>query len=342
MWLVRAALAQGVDPLVLAGCLWPKWRVWTIDLDREIDDGRLSKLVCQSGIDESVLRAATLMPIARATGLEDATKIAIWPWVLALGSRNRKRRGGLQYCPLCLASDAHPYFRIQWRLAWHTGCAVHGKSLFDRCCHCQSPVEPNRLAAGTALSTCSTCKGDMRHGTGLPAATAALAFQQCADSVALAGAGQYGRHRLAAKEWFFLARYFVMLLRYASRYRSSNLARCLNRLDSNVARLQPPVTGLGFEMLPPAERSQFLACIVTLIQAGPELLQEAVMATPLSSASLRQGWRSLPPHINEIVHRLPHSERSRKAEKKVDREPVSRKSVVYRWARLLRKIRQGL
>jgi hypothetical protein len=182
----------------------------------------------------------------------------------------------------------------------------------------------------------------MRLGAGLLAAKAALAFQQCADSVVLTGAGQYGRHRLAAKDWFFLARYFLMLLRCASRYRSSNLEKCLNSFDSSVAKLQPPVTGLGFEMLPPAERSQFLACIVSLIQAGPELLQDVVMAAPMSSASLRRGWRSLPPYIDEIVQRLPHVARSRKVEKNASRAPASRHSVVYKWARLLRKMRQAL
>jgi hypothetical protein len=343
MWLVRAALAQGTDPLVMAGGLWPKWRAWTIDLDRGVDDVRLARLVCQSGIDGPALRAATLLPIACAIGLTNATEIAIWPWVLALGSRNRKRRGGLQYCPICLASDARPYFRLQWRLAWHTCCADHGITLFDRCCHCQSPVEPNRLSVGTAISSCSTCNGDMRHATGLPAPKAALAFQQCADSVAVLGAGQYGRHRLSAKDWFLLARYFLMLLRCAARYRSSNLAKCLNSLDASVSKLQPPVTGqLGFEMLPAAERSKFLSCTVSLIQIGPELLEDAVVAAALSSASLRQEWRSLPQDIDEIVNRLPLVERSRKVVKNASGTPVSRRSVMYKWARLLRKMRQAL
>lgn len=340
MWLVRVALAQGVDPLVLAGHLWPKWRVWTIDLDRGINDERMSTLARESGIDADKLRAASLLPIALVTGLEREAASAIWHWILALGSRNRKRRGGLQYCSLCLAEDVRPYFRLHWRLAWHTCCAVHKVSLRDRCCHCQFPIEPNRLTAADAMTSCSNCRGDIRHGPALPAANAALAFQECADRVALTGAGSYGIHQLQAKEWFRLARYFLMLLRCAARRQVSGLGKCLAGLDPGVSRLRPPVTGLGFEMLPTFERSRFLESVGTLIKAGPEKLRSAVVAESMKDTSLRQGWRSLPPHIDSLVRDLPQLVRSRKAKGNSATTPMSRQTILYKWARLQRKMRQ--
>lgn len=340
MWLVRAALAQGVDPLVLAGHLWPKWRVWTIDLDRGINDERMNTLARASGIDAGKLTAATLLPIALVTGLEREIASAIWHWILALGSRNRKRRGGLQYCSLCLADDVQPYFRLHWRLAWHTCCAVHKVGLRDRCYHCQSPIEPNRLAAVAAMTSCSNCGGDLRHAPELPAATAALAFQECADRVALTGAGNYGIHQLQAKEWFYLARYFLMLLRCAARRHVSGLGKCLAGLDPAVSRLHPPVTGLGFEMLPTLERSGFLASVGSLIQAGPEKLGSSVVAESMKDTSLRQGWRSLPSHIDGLVRELPQLVRSRKAKGKSAPAPMSRQTILYKWARLQRKMRR--
>lgn len=340
MWLVRAALAQGADPLVLTGHLWPKWRVWTIDLDRGIDDERMSTLARESGIDADKLRAASLLPIALATGLEPEAARAIWPWILALGSRNRKRRGGLQYCSLCLANDSKPYFRLHWRFAWHTCCAVHKVCLRDRCCHCQSPIEPSRLTASAVMSACSNCRGDIRYGVALPAAIAALAFQERADNVVLTGEGNYGVYQLQAKQWFHLARYFLMLLRCAARRQVSGLGKCLTGLDPGVSRLRPPVTGLGFEMLPTSERSPFLESVGALIQAGPEQLRSVVVADSMKDTSLRQGWRLLPPHIEDIVGEIPKQARSRKANGNSSPAPLSSRTVLYKWARLQRKMRR--
>lgn len=340
MWLVRAALAQGADPLVLAGHLWPRWRVWTIDVDRGINDERMIQLARESGIEAGVLSTASLLPIALAIGLENGATSAIWHWILALGSRNRKRHGGLQYCSLCLATDARPYFRLQWRLAWHTCCAVHNVRLRDRCWHCQLPIEPNRLSAFDAMSTCPTCRRDLRHGVMLPVAKAALAFQDRADRVVITGAGFYGAHQLQVKEWFHLARYFLMLLRCVARRQASGLGKCLAGLDSGSCRLRPPITGLGFEMLPTLERSGFLESVGALIAAGPECLRSAVVANSLRDTSLRQGWRSLPPCIDEIVHELPQLVRSRNAKKSSAPAPISMKTVLYKWARLQRKMRR--
>lgn len=340
MWLVRAALAQGADPLVLAGLLWPKWRVWTIDLDRGINDERMSILARESGINAEELGAATLRTIALVTGSEQEAGSAIWHWILALGSRNRKRRGGLQYCSLCLADDVRPYFRLHWRLAWHTCCAVHKVGLRDRCCHCQFPIEPNRLTADGAMSSCPNCRGDIRQCMAVPVADAALAFQECADRVVLTGAGSYGRHEMQAKEWFYLARYFLMLLRCAARRERSGLGKCLTGLDPGVSRLRPPVTGLGFEMLPTSERSAFLESVRALILAGPESLRSAVVAESMKDTSLRQGWRSLPPHIDGLVREIPQLVRSRYVKGSSSRAPMSRRTVLYKWARLQRKMRQ--
>lgn len=340
MWLVRAALAQGVDPLVLAGHLWPKWRVWTIDLDRGINDERMSTLARESGIDADKLRAASLLPIARVTGLEQEAASAIWHWILALGSRNRKRRGGLQYCSLCLACDAKPYFRLHWRLAWHTCCALHKVGLLDRCCHCQSPIEPNRLTASDEMSACSNCGSDIRRAVTLPASGAALAFQECSDRVVLTGVGSYGEHQMQAKEWFHLARYFLMLLRCAARRQVSGLGKCLAGVDAGVARLCPPVTGLGFEMLPPSERAAFLQSVGALIKAGPEQLRSAAVSHSMKDTSLRQGWRSLPPHIDAIAREIPQQVRSRKQKGNAGPAPMARRAVLYKWARLQRKMRR--
>lgn len=341
-WLVRVALSQGCDPLVLTGELWPKWRVWTLDLDRGVATERLRILERMSGIDISALDAASLRIIAIALGTTVPGDVAVIPWILALGSRNRQRHGGLQYCPQCFGTDNSPFYRLQWRLAWHSCCRVHGAALLDRCCHCTAPIEPHRLSPPQSLlSVCSSCGYDLRACHTMAADAGLLAFQITADNVVRCGYGKYGEFTLATAEWFFLSRYFLMLVRVAVRNSSCNLAGCLAMLGADILGMRPAVTGLGFELLPVGERAVLLAATGKLLAAGPRHLLESAQASSLRSATLRQGLPNLPAHIRDIVDALPNQSRSRKANSKTGEiSPLPRKVVTRIWARLQRKMRR--
>jgi hypothetical protein len=67
---------------------------------------------------------------------------------------NDRRRRGLQFCPECLATDAKPYFRRRWRLAFATSCTRHGTLLRDGCPACGEIVHPHR---SPTLTTCFRC-----------------------------------------------------------------------------------------------------------------------------------------------------------------------------------------
>ncbi|QYG09831.1 TniQ family protein [Janthinobacterium sp. PAMC25594] len=341
-WLVRVALSQGCDPLALTGELWPKWRVWTLDLDRGVATERLRILERMSGIDMSALDAASLRTIAMAIGTAVPGDVAVVPWILALGSRNRQRHGGLQYCPQCFGTDKSPFYRLQWRLAWHNCCHVHSAALLDRCCHCAAPVEPHRLSPPTGLlNVCSSCGYDLRACHAMAADAGAMAFQITADDVVSCGYGKYGEFTLATTEWFLLSRYFLMLLRVAIRNSSSNLASCLVMLGADIPGMRPSLTGLGFELLPVGERAVFLAGTGKLLAAGPKRLLETAQALSLSSATLRQCLSNLPVHIRDIVDALPKQSRSRKSNSKTaEIAPLPRQTVTRIWARLQRKMRR--
>lgn len=206
-WLVRAALAQGCDPMHLTGWLWPGWRAWTVDLDRGLTAQRLAVLASRSGVPADRLDAAMLHPLLALIAPGVKRSQATWPWVLAQGSRNRRRQGGLQFCPSCLADDATPYFRRAWRLAWHVGCATHGTLLADHCGRCLSPAEPHRLRAGhRTLCRCPSCGHDLRHSVVATACSDALSFQRAADEVLLAGHGTWAAMRVDREHWFGLAK----------------------------------------------------------------------------------------------------------------------------------------
>lgn len=341
-WLVRAALAQGCDPLTMTGDLWPKWRIWTVDPDRGVARNRLMVLARKSGIDVAALEASCFKDIASAVKASIANA-AFLPWVLALGSRNRQRHGGLQYCAQCLMDDKAPFFRLQWRLAWHTCCAFHKVQLADCCCTCLAPVEPHRLTAlQCVMSTCPSCGYDLRICPTEPANVDALAFQKAADVVVKSGYGLYGETALPTAEWFALNRYFLLLVRAAARRQSTSFSGCLAMLDANIAATLPSLTGLSFELLPVGERAAFLACTQSLLCAGPSRLHDAAHASLLSSAVLRQDLRLLPLCIQKIVDSLPTHGRSPKVKNKIQTgQPVPRKTVSRMWARLQRKMRYG-
>lgn len=163
-WLARAALIQGCDPLVLTGAVWPGWRIWAQDVDRDISLTRLNPLVRASGIPAAEFQQAALRSVCEQISGHPLPEHRMWPWLLALGTRNRSRRGGQQCCPLCLAQDTEPYFRRVWRLAWHVRCTLHSVPLIDACPACQAPIEPHRLVAEDRhLGQCSRCKCDWRN-----------------------------------------------------------------------------------------------------------------------------------------------------------------------------------
>lgn len=334
-WLTRAALAQGCDPLVLTGELWPGWRVWTVDLDRGINDDRLLILEQASGVPVQAFQAASLRPIARQITAGSLDDLSVWPWILTLGARNRKRRGGLQYCPACLSEDRIPYLRLQWRLAWHTCCPHHQISLIDLCPHCGVPIEPQRLCAPDVhLAVCTTCKGELRGVEGKSPVPGAISFQEWADEVVKGRQGQYGDQILSAAEWFQLARYFVGLLRRA--IPRQGLGHVVEELGVDVTTLIPPATGLALELLPVPERASLLAGAWHLLQAGPGRLLEACQSASLEASSLR-GQQPDPPCIEALLQDLPVKVVARKRRGEMT-GPRSQQAVRRMFARLKRKV----
>lgn len=338
-WLVRAALAQGCDPLVLTGVLWPHCRVWTRDPDRSLSEGLLSTLARVSGIEASTFDAASLRPAASVIALAPLDRLAIWPWTLALGARNRRRHGGLQYCPFCLREDREPYYRVQWRLAWHTGCPRHDVLLLDRCPICNAPVEPHRLPAEVGhLAICGTCRHDLREAGTIALAPEAFAFQRAADEALTAGRGLYGVTRLATCDWFVLSRYFVTLLRKIALHPTAGLASFAKAL-SVAASLQPPATGLALELLPVGERAALLAGAWAMLDAGPERFLAAAKDVSLTKATLREQRAQVPGLVAALIEELPDERMARtRGTRGGMHKPRSRQSVMRMFARLQRKV----
>lgn len=339
-WLVHAALTQGCDPLVLTGNVWPKWRIWTQDADRFLDDERIEPLSAVSGITKESLRATTLYPVASQIAGGSLTEKAVWPWMLTLGARNTKRRSGLQYCPSCLAEGSTPYYRLQWRFAWHAGCEKHGYLLHDRCYVCDAAVEPHRLIAEDhQVSICATCKADLRNAALTPCATSALAFQRLADHVVLHGQGQCLGEAIDVHHWFELASFFASLIRRASRSTNEILADFLQQLGVKLPEGLPVIVGAGIEMLRTHDRQKIFESLHLLMMSSKEQFELALKESGIAMQTFCGKGEVLPKMLIEMTSAL--SDKSRIRTSKPARKlsgPRPRHEVMRMMARLQRKL----
>lgn len=340
-WLVRTALRQGCDPLALTGAIWPKWRIWTRDIDREIPDVRMSPLVNASGIPSSEFQKSALRYDCERIAGYFLPETRTWPWLLALGTRNRTHHGGQQFCPLCFMEDSAPYLRRHWRLAWHTGCSVHGVQLVDDCPACKAPIEPHRLIAEDVhLAQCSRCKYDFRKTICTALSLEELAFQKMADSILKKDIATVGENSVAVAEWFSIAAFFLGVVRRASRRPESAFADALGSLGIPITASMMPLSGLSFELLPASERRELLVAVKRLLSIDLEETVETFINADVKATALHDQRKPPPIALLPMIallsdspsvthcHRTPPSH-----------HPKTERAVRASWERLKRRMK---
>ena len=339
-WLVRAALTQGCDPLLLTGKIWGKWRILTMDADRIYSDIKLLPLATASGISVDVFKQASLYPIATTIYGKTPPAKEIWPWILALGARNTKRSGGLQYCPQCLKEDAKPYFRQQWRFTWHTTCMHHQCSLLDRCQICNAPVEPHRLfAEDKHLRICATCKSDLSITLSSPISLDTHAFQSMVDLTIQHDHAKFQGRKVNISEWFKLLDFFTSVLRRANRNRSIMLHDFLSHLITNFPSNLPVILGAGIELLRTDERQSLFSGLYQLITSSKQQFKIAAMKSSITRQAFCSQDEILPRILVAFYESLPNHTRKRSKNIKRNKNiPRPRHEVVRMMDRLQRRL----
>lgn len=262
-----------------------------------------------------------------------------WPWILALGSRNRKRVAGTQYCPVCLSADAKPYFRADWRFAWHTACLAHQTRLVDRCWSCSAPVEPHRLrAVDRHLGLCVECKADLRSAQRMPINQMTRNFQMSVEAVMSNASGLYDTRILAMHKWFAVARFFVGLVRYYVRNETSSISKALRNLHVPIASVHAPLFSAPLELLSPGQRETLFASVSKLMAVSRDDLFCALNSAGANANSLQWISGTLPPALALVADRLPVKRQIRAKRSYRSVEPKSKRSVLMAWARLRRKV----
>lgn len=86
-------------------------------------------------------------------------------WILMLGLHSES---GPMFCPECLRTDEHPYFRAHWRYAFLTECPIHESPLIDRCPQCKQQIWPTvvkslpKLKPWRSFTHCPHCHFDLK------------------------------------------------------------------------------------------------------------------------------------------------------------------------------------
>lgn len=210
-WMVRLAHGNGFKTQTFyAHWLGRSQPLWNRDIDRQAPHSLLNQMARWTGFSMEKMQRLCLKSFDGYV-YEDCVRGGFCDWLLPLGIHHRtRRRGGMQFCPECLAMDAEPYLRRTWRMAWATVCTRHSRLLADRCPECSSPVQPHRvdmqqrsgLGKGLTIATCCTCGLDLRtisarNQASLPVVELQQAMQLAATNGYLSFAGSRDLHSLA-------------------------------------------------------------------------------------------------------------------------------------------------
>ncbi|OCJ08691.1 hypothetical protein A6U86_27365 [Rhizobium sp. AC27/96] len=153
-WAHRLAFANGVAPRSFGRVLGFSAGMWSASLDMNFQTDAINILTAHTGIPLPRLFAMSLKgsPLKR----------------LLLPLRDDGRRLSstwLQFCPQCLAEDAQPYFRRQWRLATRISCPHHRCGLRDRCPSCRSRIAVFGQLELVPQHFCAACGFDLRRAS---------------------------------------------------------------------------------------------------------------------------------------------------------------------------------
>ncbi|TAG77262.1 MAG: hypothetical protein EAZ24_01460 [Burkholderiales bacterium] len=170
-WLTRTATANGMKiQRLLDVAIGSGVPTLQRDYDRFAPKAHLARFAEITGEPVDRIEASTLRVFER-TFVEEVRTNGNTRWILAYGVYHRKRRRhGLQYCPVCLQLDPVPYFRTVWRCAFYVECSEHQVQMLDACPRCDAPVVPFRVELGkrrstlrTTMTCCHACDFDLRQ-----------------------------------------------------------------------------------------------------------------------------------------------------------------------------------
>lgn len=161
-WLTRTAFAHGY-PLTTFISMFLKHdgsALSRIDIDFKEDLTLFETLELKSKLS---YKQISRMSLRSEEGYLFESDHGLYPPKQIRKLKDKRTHYGLMFCPKCLAEDAHPYYRKQWRYHFYNACTKHKVFLIDRCGSCQERVRITKMKkASDTIALCSKCGRDLR------------------------------------------------------------------------------------------------------------------------------------------------------------------------------------
>jgi hypothetical protein len=212
---------------------------------------------------------------------------------------------------------------------------MHACSLRDRCWNCSAPLEPHRLAAEDELiTTCATCKEDLRNAAGEPLTTDAIRFQAAGDFAIHNGHQNFLGASLPVSDWFKSARFLATLFRRASNRRNKSLLAFLEKMEVDVSSNFVPKAATGIELLGVTDRQQILGATWRLLNIDRPIFETAIKEAGITQQGL-SNKSAAPAIFSDIISRLPdHPTKRMKHSPSHQNRPRSPREVMRKFRKL--------
>lgn len=333
-WLIRSSLYQGCDTLTFSSKVWGKYRIWTIDFERNLPSNLLASLSDSTGIDSNSLNKMLLIHQAKLQNSHFNEQSAIWGWIMCQGLRNRQKSVGQSFCPHCFV-EGDAYLKQEWRMAWVTTCPKHQILLQDKCVECGFLFHPAKLTGfEKSMAVCHHCGHDVSTN---PCVAAHSDVQQMIHNGIKQGF-TYLHQSIDMATWLATVKGFVGLIRKAAAAPDSHLTNMLCDLGINKSNLISPETAGVFEWLPIHERHNLMQNASVLMQHEISQLVATAERNQVSANTIRNAMeKKVPKTLVEFVNQLEVNNKLL-SKRSTEVKPLSEQAVMRKWARLQRKI----
>lgn len=342
-WLVRAALKHGCSPLTFTYYYWPKYRIWTYDVDKGFDhfDGQIrSDIAVLTGHNVDTFDDQILIDFSEDTSVKSDNKTPLL-WTTPLSKRNRYSRLGYPYCPDCMSDDKEAYLKLQWRFTWSVCCTKHKTFLQVDCGHCNQPYQPQLLSPEQRfINRCHSCLCKLDQVTpDITPSEALYKFQILADQAFYNKQGVVLGKVVSMVQWFEYLLFLINLVRRGLKNPNYMFGKLIVALGIDTSTLSLPKTALRFDYLPIEERAVLLECAYYLLQVDGDEWIKVCLALNITQNSFQWSKHTVIPkafiEVYDQLHRVPTRHHKAQSE---DMQPTSPKAVMAAWNRLKRKM----
>lgn len=294
-WRQRSGWANGYRLYPL-----PDQRIRRADPDLGLNPQDIAWLAETHVCPHSSVRAMSLRGVSANVMGEQLDWGRLTWWISARYGKVRSVHGAM-YCPMCLAEDEIPYFRLAWRFGFVYACIKHGVTLHDSCPQCGSAPWPAGCGVPAhthpsflSLHRCWSCGERLTE-------VAMTEMQQVLEPVAwYAGERmQFGSISATSAEAFAALRAICQLfLRGASRHQ---IIEANNEWSVIAKKVDQQQLSNSIELLEVGVRALLVPTAMELLREWPERFVSFAQDANVSRMHFSGIYHQLPAWFNAIL-----------------------------------------